>query len=164
MTIQMNGAWFSSKWRAHASTKKGNGENGRSILLTIPTKRCLASYSSSAESVKNSRHVGVSGFRSPWNFCLWNPESEKFFFYEIWNLGLWNLEYSSRNPESHVLTIEIQNPSSTDKDWNPESKAVLDSLKLGGRNLLTLFARPASNAVLHINLICCLWENVFWQP
>ena len=30
--------------------KKGNAENGKSILLTIPTKRCLASYSSSAES------------------------------------------------------------------------------------------------------------------
>ena len=48
--VPMNGAWFSLKWRAHASTKKGNAENGRSILLTIPTKRCLASYSSSAES------------------------------------------------------------------------------------------------------------------
>ena len=27
-------------------------------------------------------------------------------------------EYSSRNLESHVLTIRIQNPSSTDKHWN----------------------------------------------
>ena len=52
--VPMNGARFSSKWRAHASTKKGNGENGRGILLTIPTKRCLASYSSSAQSVKQS--------------------------------------------------------------------------------------------------------------
>ena len=52
------------------------------------------------------------------------------------------------------LTIEIQNPSSTDKDrtWNPESQTVLDFLTLGDRTLLTLFARPGSNAVLHINL------------
>ena len=80
------------------TTKKGNG---RSILLTIPTKRCLASYSSSAESVKNSRHVRVSrfGVRESFACGIWNPRT--FFFYEIWNLGLWNLEYRSRNPESH---------------------------------------------------------------
>ena len=27
-----------------------------------------------------------------------------------------------------ALTIGIQNPSSADKEWNPESKTVLDSL------------------------------------
>ena len=31
--VPMNGARFSSKWRAHASTKKGNGENGRSTVF-----------------------------------------------------------------------------------------------------------------------------------
>jgi len=36
----------------------------------------------------------------------------------IQNPGLWNPEYSIRNPESH-LTIGIQNPSSTDNNWNP---------------------------------------------
>ena len=116
--VPMNGAWFILKWRAHASTKKGNAENGRSILLTKPTKRCLASYSSSAEAVKNSRHVRVSGFRSPWNFSLWIPESEKIFFCEIWNLGRWNLEYTAQGIQN-PLTIEIQDPSSTDKYWNP---------------------------------------------
>ena len=92
--VPMNGAWFSLKWRAHASTKKGNAENGRSILLTIPTKRCLASYSSSAEAVKNSRHVRVSGFQSPWNFSLWIPESEKIFFVKsgILGVGIWNIQ------------------------------------------------------------------------
>ena len=41
--VPVNGAWFSLKWRAQESKKKGNAENGRSILLTKPTKRCLAS-------------------------------------------------------------------------------------------------------------------------
>ena len=107
--VPMNGAWFSLKWRAHASTKKGNAENGRSILLTKPTKRCLASYSSSAQSVKNSRHVRVSGFQKTWDetFCVWNLES-------------WAFESGIQLKESRIpLTIEIQNPSSTDKDWNP---------------------------------------------
>ena len=31
--VPMNGTRFSSKWRAHASTKKGNGENGRSTVF-----------------------------------------------------------------------------------------------------------------------------------
>ena len=30
-----------------------------------------------------------------------------------------NMEFSSRNLESYVLSIEIQNPSSTNKYWNP---------------------------------------------
>ena len=34
----------------------------------------------------------------------------------IRNLGLWNPEYCSRNP-GIPITIEIQKPSSTDKDW-----------------------------------------------
>ena len=155
--VPMNGAWFSLKWRAHASTKKGNAENGRSILLTIPTKRCLASYSSSAESKRlriramlgypdsGVREILACGFRNPRNFFLWNLES-------------WALEsgiYSSRNPES----INDWNPGSKfhwqileSSTWNLESKTVLDSLTLGDRTLLTLFARPGSNAVLHNSL------------
>ena len=37
----------------------------------------------------------------------WNPESKpdsgiwEIFACEIWNAGIWNLEYSSRNPESY---------------------------------------------------------------
>ena len=118
--VPMNGAWFSLKWRAHASTKKGNAENGRSILLTIPTKRCLASYSSSAESKRlriramlgypdsGVREILACGFRNP----------RKFFFCEIWNLGRWNLKYTAQGIQN-PLTIEIQDPSSTDKYWNP---------------------------------------------
>ena len=162
----MIGARFSLKWRAHASTKKGNGQNGRSILLTIPTKRCLASYSSSAESFKNSRHVRVSGFRSPWNFCLWNPEYDKFFFMKsgILVFGIWNTDQGipfpikDWNPESKFHWQRVE--SST---WNPESKTVLDYPKLGDSTLLTLFARPASNAVLHINLTRCLCAYVSFR-
>ena len=60
------------------------------------------------------------------------PESGKFCACGIRNPALWNPEYSCRNPKSWALesgiqpkeseiplTIEIQNPSSTDKNWNP---------------------------------------------
>ena len=41
------------------------------------------------------------------NFCWWNPES-------------WSLESGIQLKESGIpLTIEIQNSSSTDKNWNP---------------------------------------------
>ena len=108
-------------------------------------------FSKLTQSVKNSRHVKVSGFRNPRIFCLCIPESEKIFFVKsgILGFGIWNIQLKeSRIP----LTIEMQNPSSTDKYWNPESKTVLDSLTLGDRTLLTLFVRPGSNAVLHISL------------
>ena len=42
----------------------------------------------------------------------------------IWNPRLWNREYK----ESGIpLKIGIQNPGSTDREWNPESKSDLDS-------------------------------------
>ena len=63
------------------------------------------------ESKEKSPHVRESGLQNPGNFCLWIPESGKFLFvdcgirenftYNIRNPGFWNLEYSSRNPESH---------------------------------------------------------------
>ena len=53
------------------------------------------------------------------NFCLWYLEILK-----IQNPGLWNPEYSSRNPEYKFPVLE----SST---CNPESKTVLDFLTLG---------------------------------
>ena len=41
------------------------------------------------------------------NFCLWNPEP-------------WALESGIQLKESEILQRNgIQNPSSTDKDWNP---------------------------------------------
>ena len=47
-----------------------------------------------------SPHVMESGLKTPGKFCLWNPES-------------WGLE------SGILLTIGIQNPSSTDKYGNP---------------------------------------------
>ena len=77
-----------------------------------------------------SPHVRESRFRNPENFCLWNLES-------------WALESGIQLQESGIpMTVGIQNPSSTEKDlessnwnpeymaWNPESKTVLDSLRL----------------------------------
>ena len=51
--------------------------------------------------------VMESGFHNSGNFCLWNPES-------------WAPESGKQLKKSGIpLTIGIQNPSSTDKDWNP---------------------------------------------
>ena len=52
------------------------------------------------------------------------PKRRKFLLVEcrireMGALQLWNLEYSSRNPESDHATVAIQNPRSTDKDRNP---------------------------------------------
>ena len=51
-------------------------------------------------------------------FCLWNPESSKFYC-GIRNPGLWNHEYRLRNLESH-LAIGIWNLNSTDKESRTE--------------------------------------------
>ena len=74
-----------------------------------------------------SPHGRESGFPNPGKFCLWNLES-----------GLWNPEYSSRNPESHKrLEFRIQVPlTKTGINYResgihgPESKTVLDSLDI----------------------------------
>ena len=64
-----------------------------------------------------SPNVRESGFPNPGNFCFWNPESGKILLLEsgILGFGIWKTAQGSRNP----LRIGIQNPSSTDKDWNP---------------------------------------------
>ena len=50
---------------------------------------------------------------NPGNFCWWNPEYSKFL---LWKPESWAL----RLKESGIsLTIGIQNPSSTNRDWNP---------------------------------------------
>ena len=54
-----------------------------------------------------SRHIRDSGFRNQRKWCLWNSES-------------WVLESGIQLKDSGILlTIGIQNPSSTDKYWNP---------------------------------------------
>ena len=57
------------------------------------------------------------GFRNPGIFCFWNPESGENLLMESGILG-----FGIRNTAQDsgiTLTIEIQNPSSTDRDWNP---------------------------------------------
>ena len=48
----------------------------------------------------------------PVEFGIW----EKNLTCGIRNPGLWNVEYSSKNPELIPLTIGIQDPCSTDKE------------------------------------------------
>ena len=60
----------------------------------------------------SSPHVRESGFWNPEKFCLWNrPKSEKNLLVESGK----QLIKKSGIP----LAIGIQNPSSTDKEWNP---------------------------------------------
>ena len=69
------------------------------------------------KNVYDSPHVREFRFRNSRNFCLCNPQSGKIC---LWNPGLWNPEYSSRNPPSHYWWESgIQVPSSS--AWNPES-------------------------------------------
>ena len=55
-------------------------------------------------------------YRNTWNFCLWNLEAQKILLLAsgILGFGIRNTAQRIRNP----LTIEIQNPTFTDKDWN----------------------------------------------
>ena len=69
------------------------------------------------------RLATCNGLRNPENFCLWNPECGKIC---LWNpesgkillveSGL--LGFGIRNPTIN-WNPDIQNPSSTDKYWNP---------------------------------------------
>ena len=52
-------------------------------------------------------HLKEPGFWNQGNFCLWNPE---FLGFEIGN---------TTQGSGIPLTTGIQNPSATDKDWNP---------------------------------------------
>ena len=81
---------------------------------------------------KSSHHVGESGFQTREN-CAWG----------IRNSGLWNPEYSSKNPESqqilepriqfHRQRLEASTWNLESTVWNPESKTVLDSFSSGER-------------------------------
>ena len=67
--------------------------------------------------IPSSPRIRESEFRNPGNFCLWNWRS-------------WVLESGIQLKESGFpLTIGIQNPSSTDKYWNPESTAWIPESK-----------------------------------
>ena len=53
---------------------------------------------------KRSPHLRETGFWNPRNFWLWKPES-------------WALEFGKQQKEYGIpLTIDFQNPSSTDKE------------------------------------------------
>ena len=72
-----------------------------------------------------SPNVRESGLRNSGSFQ---------FSCGIRNPGLWNSEYSSRNLES-LLRLELQNPTSTDKDlefntWNPNPRHKIQNLRL----------------------------------
>ena len=82
----------------------------------------MESINTAAQQLITSRGIAASkGIRisETENFCLLNPESWKFLLVEFrQNPGLWNPEYSCRNPESHKqleFAIQIQ----LKKNWNP---------------------------------------------
>ena len=113
------------------------------------------------KNVYDSPHVREFRFRNPRNFCLCNPESGKIC---LWNPGLWNPEYSSRNPPSHYWWESgIQVPSSKFQCLesgihavrNPESKPVLDSLPRGDIIMNALLVETERNAGCGY-----LWQNM----
>ena len=70
------------------------------VLLRIRLHPVLLTFCS-------NKFTPCKGTRKPEKFSLWNPESRV-------------LESAIQLMESGIpLTIGIQNPSSTDKDWNP---------------------------------------------
>ena len=71
-----------------------------------------------------------SGMRKIFACGIRNPEN---FACGIRNPGLWSPEYSLRNP----LTTKIQNPSSSDRDWNPVP-GILKSVKAWNRESQTI--------------------------
>ena len=68
-----------------------------------------------------------------------NPESENILLVGHL-LTSWALESGLQFKESRIqLTIGIQNPSSTDKDWNPVSG--IQNLRLSWIDLFTVFSQ-----------------------
>ena len=102
------------------------------FLPSIPSNLCTCQASFTpwkGNPDSGMRKIFACGIRQPENFAC-----------EIRNPGLWSPEYSLRNP----LTIKIQNPSASDRDWNPvpgilksvtawdrESQTVMDSRVMG---------------------------------
>ena len=112
--------------------------------------------------MESNLFVRATGFWNPGNFGLWNSESEK--------KCLWNPEYSSGNLYSHLnASLGIQNPSFTDKDWNPVpgirnpphgiQNPRLFWIPLRGANPLSFTNRPF---VLKGHLTTFLWKWKLW--
>ena len=131
-----------------------------------------------------SPQVRESIFRNPGNFCLLNPEFGKILLVESvlrenFVRGIQNsITFCSWNPGSLALesgiqleiplTIRFNNPSSTDKDWNPESmawnpesKTALDSVAWGdslynvGELLGSLLPNKLPQVYKEKQAVCC---------
>ena len=82
----------------------------------------------------------VAWFAAWWSLYHRNqPHVRETLAYGIWNPGLWNPHYSSRNPEFptndwnlesklHPQRLESGSWNPESVTWNPRSKTVLDSL------------------------------------
>ena len=84
-----------------------------------------------------SNFLTDSGIRAP-GYLIWGNKYiflialhvRKIFACGIGNPGLWDAEYSSRNPSNDWnprSKFHLENPESMAWPWNPESKTVLDS-------------------------------------
>lgn len=92
--------WYKTlKWRLYCCTKQRTVERSRLIILSLRWPFWCTPK-------KNSEEISPQ-VREPAIFLLW-----------IWILGLWNLDYSSRPPESHqrsesgIQVPETENPES----------------------------------------------------
>ena len=97
------------------------------------------------------------------------PESEKILLVDSGILGF-GIRNTAHKESGIPLAIGIQNPSSTQKDWNPESmawnpdsKTVLDSLLCGDAflNLLTRhwLCRGYNLSLFILPFQCCWWGS-----
>ena len=88
----------------------------------LKTLKCIAIYWSLVHDVSLRTIASCKGveFRNPGNFLLVETVIQENFPCGIRNRGLWNSEYSLRNPES-LKRCEIRNTISSDIDWNPVS-------------------------------------------
>ena len=118
--------------------------------------KCVVQFASprlavASPNVRESGKMFACEIRNPGKFGLWNPES-------------WALEYDIQLMESGIpVTIVIQIPSSTDKEWNTvpgiqnprsgihKSKPVLDTLTTGELQL-----KKQNVFYTFSNLICAL--------
>ena len=99
--------WMICGTRVSAAKKEKISEVGREIKNSPLFDLCqprLWSLQVRESGFRNPREVFACGIRNPETFCLWNPQP-------------WVLESGIQLKESGILlTIKIQNPSSTSKE------------------------------------------------
>ena len=133
----------------------------------LKTLQCIAIYWSTAHAVSLQR-VAIApckGLRIPKSgkFLLVETVIKENFACRIRNHGLWNSEYSLRNPESHKK-CGIWDAISSDIDWNPVS-----GIRNSGRGIqnprlswLSLHEAKTINVLVKLYIIIFVLARTRW--